>query len=408
MTRYTEYKPKTIPVFGLGDARSVARVQSIDKTGTINKTKVEELGRDGVVEYVDQAPAVTYKLNQLEHGNIDYFRALANKSDAVDTIVLNDFGSSAFDMVSYVDDSGTFKGSLWIPKLRLSGFTINIGSPKDLITRAFDFVGEDWIQWQGDNKYLIYKEEVAESGTFEITVEDPEAVKDPNSESGEDNYILRVVRVRDAVGTELVEDNESAPADNTWSYDTGTLTVLDCEAGDTIKYWYTAGVYITAEEPFELNDDDLPAIHANSASIYLETGNYIYRLQSVSIAVALDREDVGEIGNDEVVQRSIKAKTVTITLGQLLNSPYTMEEILAGKTEDYGKLDIRKFSDKFVLRVKLFSNKGKGTFKIGFKCIDLAPTEVSQGASVGTNVKKGNTLVGQDCIISIDSTIIDA
>ena len=401
--RYSKYRPRIIEVLGSGSADEIDRVQSIDKTGTINKTKVEEVGTDGVVEYVNQPPSVAYRMVQMEYGQLSFFNKLANKADDNDTIELTDFAASTFDICSYMtDDADTFKGTNWIPKLRLSGFSINIGSPTALIQRNFDFVGEDWINWQGDNKYLIYKEKEVESGDLgsggdvEITISDPVAVEDPDDEV----YIIRVVRIRDSVATEL------SAADADYAYDTGTLTIEDCEADDLIKYWYTATTYIAGETPFTSNTTDLPAIQADSVSIYLETGNYVYRLKSANIDVRLTRQDEGEIGNTDIVQRGIGEKTVTITLDRNLED-LTIEELIAGQTTDYGKLDIRKFTDKLTIRVKLFSDNNKGTFLMGFKCGNLAPSEIRGGTSVGNYTGQGNTLVGQDCVISDVESVID-
>jgi len=406
MINYTDFDPKIIPVLGTGDWSNIDRAQSIDKTGTLNKIKVEEIGRDGVVEYVNQPPSVTYRLTQMEYGSISFFNKLANVADNIDTLDLNDFKTSIFDICAFLtDDDGTFKGTQWLPKLRLSGFSINIGSPQALIQRNFDFVGEDWIVWQGANKYLIMKKETIESGdiisgdTIEFTVEDPIAVTDPIT----GKVIQRVVKISNGVSTELVEDTD-------YTYESGgTLTIEDCILGDVIKYWYTAGSFESGEVPFEENDTDLPAIHADSASIFLASGNYVYRLQSVTIDVRLERFDISEIGNSEIVLRGVRTKTVTITLGRLLQT-FTIEEILAGQVADFGKLDIREFSDKFILRVYLYTDKEKeiGDFEIGFKAIDLAPSEIRGGASIGNYVEAGNTLTGQDLTISTVKATIDA
>jgi hypothetical protein len=406
MINYTDFDPKIIPVLGTGDWSNIDRAQSIDKTGTLNKIKVEEIGRDGVVEYVNQPPSVTYRLTQMEYGSISFFNKLANVADNIDTLDLNDFKTSTFDICAFLtDDDGTFKGTQWLPKLRFSGFSINIGSPQALIQRNFDFVGEDWIVWQGANKYLIMKKETIESGdiisgdTIEFTVEDPIAVTDPIT----GKVIQRVVKISNGVSTELVEDTD-------YTYESGgTLTIEDCILGDVIKYWYTAGSFESGEVPFEENDTDLPAIHADSASIFLASGNYVYRLQSVTIDVRLERFDISEIGNSEIVLRGVRTKTVTITLGRLLQT-FTIEEILAGQVADFGKLDIREFSDKFILRVYLYTDKEKeiGDFEIGFKAIDLAPSEIRGGASIGNYVEAGNTLTGQDLTISTVKATIDA
>lgn len=403
MIRYSDFDCRIIPVLGTGTWKQLDRIQSIDKTGTLNKLKIKEVGRDGVVEYVDQPPSVTYRAMQYEYGNLQTFITLANLADASTTITLNDFQTSTFDICSYLtDNDGTFKGTNWIPKLRLAGFSFNIGSPKGLVERNFDLVGEDWIDWQGNNKYLIYKEKTVESGDLgsadavTVAVASPSAVQDPNDLV----YILRVVRIRAGVSTELVAGTD-------YSYAAPNLTVEDCQASDLIKYWYTAGAYITGQTPFVNNDSDLPAIAANSCSIYLESGNYVYRLQSITVDVRLEREDKDEVGNVNVVQRGVKSKTVTVTLGRTLET-FTIEEILAGKAPSYGKLDIREYSDNFTLRVKFYSNSDKTLFKTGFKCAVLAPSDIKGGTSIDNFAEQGNTLTGEDMTLSSSEIVVDA
>ena len=402
MINFSSFKPTIISTFGLGGRSEIDRVQSIDKTGTINKTEVDEVGREDVVDYISQTPSVSYKLTQMEYGSIDIFNLLANKADSNTELTLNDFKTSTFDICSYMtDDDGTFKGTNWIPKLRLSGFSIAIGSPTDLIKRSFDFVGEDWINWQGNNKYLIYKDKTVESGDLgsgndvDITISDPVAVQDPDDLV----YILRVVRVRAGVSTELTTSD--------YSYLTGTLTVENCLVDDFIKYWYTASSYIAGEVPFTANDSDLAAIRASSASIYLETSNYVYRLQSVNADVKLTREDRGEIGNADVVERGVSDKVVTITLDRNLED-LTIEELITGKSANYGKLGIRKVGDNYSLIIKLYSDNTKQTFKLGYRFNKLAPSEIRGGVATKGYATQGNSLLGKSCIISSDESVIDS
>ncbi len=409
MILYTDYDLRVIPVMGDSDWGQIDRVQNLDKTGTINKIRVEEVGNEDVVGYIDQAPAVTYRLTQLEYGSLSFFEKLANKKNQ-NSLDLGDFKTSAFDICAYLtNDDGTFIGTLWLPKLRLSGFSITIGDPQGLIERSFDFVGEDWIRWQGNNKYLIYKEDTVESADLEsdnsvhITVDDPDAVEDPDN-SG--TYILRVVRVRSGTATELTAGTD-------YSFETHAggdiLIVESCQANDVIKYWYTASSYIGGSTPFTANTSDLEGIHANSATITIQSGTQIYKLQSVTIDVRFDRQDLFEIGNSEVVQRGIRNKTVTITLGRLYEDA-TIEELLREKTpaDDYGKLDIRKFGSDFKLKVKLYEDSDKNTFKIGYCADNLAPSEIGGGVSVDNYTEARNTLAGEELVISDDLTTFNA
>jgi hypothetical protein len=407
----SSYKPKVIPVNGLGSWSEIDRVQSIDKTGTLNRIKVEEVGRDGVVDYIKQTPSVGYRMTQLEYGSLEFFNRICNKADANTSLTLSDFKTSTFDICAYKDDdAGTFKSTLWLPKLRTAGFGINIGSPTGLIERSFDFIGEDWIEWQGNNKYLIFRQETVESGEFESgnTVHYnlsggtyPAPVADPDDT---DKYILRVVRVRSGTATEL-----TATTDYYYEHDDTELLVYSCQVGDTINIWYTATTYISGSNPFTENDSDLAGIHADSASIYLATNNYVYRLQSIALDVRFEREDIFEVGNNVVVSRGIRNKTVTYTLGRILEA-LTIEEVLRGKSADYGKLDIRQFATDLATRVYIYANNSKNTgdFKIGFKSTDLTPSEIRGGAANDTYVNQGNTLEGENLTISNVKGTIDA
>lgn len=406
MILYTDYDPRIIPVFGDSDWDEIDRVQTLDKTGTINKIRVDEVGNDALVGYIDQPPTIGYRLTQLEYGSLTFWEKLVNKKSQT-SITLADFKTSAFDICAYLtDDGGTFKGTLWIPKLRTAGFSISVADPNSLLERSFDFAGEDWIHWQGNNKYLIYKECTVESGevTKTITVSDPSAVQDPDFDSGdEDDYILRVVRVRSGTATELV----AGTGDNEYSYSAPTLTIDSCETDDVIKYWYTAGSYIGSQTPFVANTSDLAGIHANSINISIESESTIYRLQGVTIDVRFDRQDLFELGNDNVVQRGVRNKTVTVTLGRIFEDA-TIEEVLRGKSADYGKLDLRKFGDELKVKVKVYSDRTHSTFKIGYCATKLAPSEIRGGTSVDNYVDYGNTMVGEALSIVNDETIFDA
>lgn len=415
MILYTDYKPRIIPVFGDSDWDEIDRVQSLDKTGTINKIRVDEVGNDELVGYIDQPPTIGYRMTQREYGSLTFWKKLANKADSVNSISLNDFKTSAFDICAYLtDDDGTFKGTQQLPKLRLAGFSISVADPNSLLERGFDFVGEDWIHWQGANQYLIYKQITAGSGDegdYEITIGDPVAVADPDKTvSDDDQYILRVVRIRVVDGVETATELVAGSGTNEYSYSDPTLTVNDCLLDDVIKYWYTAGSYI-GDDPTKIfvASNDLAGIHASAITISLENESTVNRLQSITVDVRLDRQDLFELGNDEVVQRGVRNKTVTITLGRLFEDT-TIEEVLRGESSSYGKLDIRKFGDELKVKVYVYedSTKTEAKFKIGYCSTKLAPSELREGTSVDNYVDTGNTLVGEALQICDDFTTFSA
>lgn len=409
MINFSYYRPRIVPVLGNTDSAEIDRAQSIDPTSTLNREKVEEIGRDGIVGYLKKSPTIGYRLSQLEYGSIEFWQKLVNSAtkgaDGQDPITLNDFKTPYFDILAYLtDDDGTFRGTMQYPALRTSGFSLSIGDPQARIERSFDFVGESSVIWQGDNKYVIFdKKEVESAGDNEI---DLSASATPTPAEDPDNagiYMLRVVRVTAlGVSTELTN-----VTDYQYSDVTKILTITTVATGDVIKYWYTS-----ADAPavqFTPNDVDASALLGDCASIYLyvpasgkpSASDYIYRLQSITLETRFDREDQREIGNKNVVQRGIKTKTVTATLGRILEQ-FTIEEVLRGEVAGYGKIDIEKFVDTVALIVKVYSDNTKSTFKYGFVATGMTPTEIRGGANVGEYVNGETALEGESLMITAD------
>lgn len=410
MIHSSYFKPNIFPINGDVAPASIARAQAIDPTISLNREKVEEIGRDGVVGWLKKSPTVGYRLTQLEHGSLEFWQKLVNTTvlgnNGQDEITISDFKTSYFDICAYLtDDDGTFKGTIWYPALRTAGFSFSIGDPQARMERSFDFVGESAKILKGDNEYLIYHRaqvgtgELLTGDEFEIDLTAKAPAEDPN-EAGK--YIQRVVRVRARASVELV-----VTTDYTYSDGTKKITILSAQADDVFKVWYTSGTAPDTE--FTLNDSDASALLGDSVSIYLyvpatgkpSASDYIYRLQSATVDVSFDREDVREIGNKDVVARGISNSTVTVTLGRILED-FTVEEALAGSDVDI--IDVENLSDKCVLIVKVFSDNTKGTFLYGFKATGLTPTELRGGAGINEYVRKDNSLEGESLIISADTS----
>lgn len=408
MIHAKDYKPRIFPIKGDTDPAEIDRAQNIAPTVALNRDKIQEIGRDEAVGYLKKSPTVGYRLTQYEYGNIEFFQKLVN-SDTLGAvgqtgITLNDFATSYFDIVGYLtDNDGTFVGTVHYPTLRCSGFAITMGEPQGIIERSFDLVGEKYIIWQGNNKYFIYTEHTAGSGSDNVIDLSAKAPVEDPIETGV--YMQRVVRVRSGATTVLT--------DSDYSYSDGDkeLTINSIQTGDIIKVYYTSST--APDVQFTPNDADPPAISGESVSIYLyipgsgkpSASDYVYRLQSASIDVRFDREDLRELGNKDVVQRGITNSTVTVTLGRNLER-FTIEEVLAGQAPDFGKIDVEKFTDEAVLLVKIFSDNTKSTFKYGYKITGLSPTDIGGGVAVDEHAKKDNTMESEDLTISADSTVI--
>ncbi len=394
MIHFSNYKPKMIPYLGDLDAKSLARVQSLESSPALNREKIEELGRDGAVGYKKGTPSVSVRMTQFEHGNIEIFRLLANKPDSTTSLTLADFRESMVDLNAFlIRDNGAFLGTLWYPKLRINGFSWSIGDPQAKIERSFDLVGEGAIILQNNNAYLIYKRHTVDSSevpNVDIVVDDPAPVQNPDT----GNYIERVVLVRGSETRELEEGT-----DYTYNSGTQTLTVNGVQENDVVKYYYTASSYISGQDLFELNDTDPAVLSADSVSIYLITGSYLHRIQSITIDVAFEREDQMEIGSKEVVLRGIKNQTVTVTLGRLLET-WSIEEALRGVASGYGVIDVQQFIDNAGIVVKFYDSALKQNFRYGLKITGLSPTELRQSASVGNYTGADTTMEGSSLLIT--------
>jgi len=406
----SDYDPLIFPINGDVAPGQIDRAQSIDPTISLNRTEVNEIGRtDGLVGYVKGTPVIGYAMTQFEYGSMDFWRKIANKADSVNTLTLNDFKTPYFDLGAYLtDDDGNDIGTMLYPALRTAGFSISIGDPDAIVERSFDLVGEEAKIWQGNNKYYIYARHLAGSGSDnEIDLSARAPVANPDVSAGatdEEKYIYRVVRVRGSETTIL-----TATTDYTYSDSTKVLTIVSIQTDDVIKVYYTSGT--APSLLWTPNDVDPVALKADSASIYLyvpgsgkpSSSDYIYKLQSVTMDVSFEREDLKEVGNKLVVQRGIADKNVTVTLGRLMES-FTIEEVLRGEVAGYGLIDVENFTDNASLIIKFFSDNTKSTFKYGFKADGLSPTDVNNAIAVQSYNNQENVIAGKSLTISSDNT----
>ncbi len=388
----------------------IDRVQDLSASVTLNREQIREVGRDGILDWRKKTPSTQLTLKQYEYGDLEFYRKLANLADGTNTVTLSDFKSSMVDIVGYkTDDNGTFVGSVWYPKLRVSGFSITIGDPQAYIERNFNLVGEDENILEGSNKYFNYKRFLAVGGAPEsMTVNNPTPIVDPDN-SGQ--YLFRVLRVNISDGTtdELTYTSSVATGTNfAYNSGTGALTVATT-SGDVIKVYYSAASYITGSIPFTNNDSDASALSAENASIYIynTANNYVYKLQSIGIDVSFTRTDYYEIGSTEVIQRGIKDKVVKVTLGRILEA-YTIEEVLRGVSSTFGRINTRKYLDNNVLRVKIYGNSTKNTFNIGLKSTDLSPIDLGHGVPLNDYSTRQVTLESDNLSISVAESVIDA
>lgn len=397
LTYQSGYKPVTFPFTGNVGKAEIDRCQSFDASVTLPNDEIRQLGSDGVSAYIAGIQDASLAVKQWEYGKIEFFQKLANVDASAVTLTLSDFDSAACDYVSYLTNTaGTFYGSLVLPNMRLSGFSINVSDSKALVERNFTMVGENSYLFQGANKYYIEKIETVGSGElvgddFSVVLSDPTPVVDPDN-SG---YIFKVIRVRSGVSTELTT------SDYSYVSGTATLTVSNAALADVYKIYYTAGSYITAQNPFVENVSDAYGVRASFCELYIGTTNRLQKVTSASIDVTLTRDDVIGIGYTKAEERGITERAVKISLGQMMDSDLTVEEFLRGESSGYGKIDYDKLSTDITFVMAIYDNADHDNLLIGYKATGLSVSDLKPGSgNIKANASQNFNLKGSDLTIT--------
>ena len=394
-------QPRIFPHNSARAPEQIDRAQDIGGDLTLNQDKLYEIGRDGKLGVNKKTPSLAYSMTQFEYGSMSFWYSLANVVTPGGTpydVNLDDIKATTFDITAYMtDDDNTFKGTMWFPNLRINGFSINIGDPDAIVERKFDLVGEDFKILDG--KYFAYNTAVVGADGEKTITLSPASVEYASGKN-----VFRVLRIRAGVCTELVEDAIVAYAADTWRYSAGDVIVQTCLIADIIKVYYEASTaYATL---WTNNDVDSDALLADSCEIYLKvgTGTRIYRLQSVGIDVALERTDYKEIGNNQIVQRGVKSKTVTIKLDRF-NEGFSLEDILASDTT-YPYINPRDYAGNIQLQVKIFADNTHAAFKMGYLINNISPTTLGTSQAIEDYNKVTDTLESDNLkISSVESEI---
>ena len=396
-------KPFIFPWEGDVAPGQIDRLQDLTGDVTLSKDKVYEIGRDGILGYKKNTPSLKYTAKAYEYGSMDFWYKLANintpESAALDeSIDLDDIKAKFFDISSVLtdeDNATTFRGTIWFPKLRINGFSINIGDPDAIIERNFDLVGEDYKIL--DAEHFAYNRYAASGAGDKVITLSPAPVAYASGD-----YIFRVLRVRGSTTTELEEGSGS----NEWAFSAPTsLTVKTCEDGDIVKIYYMAATASTAPA-WVNNDTDADYLQAKDVEIYLKVGSgadaRVYRLQSIGIDVSFERTDYKEIGNPEVIQTGVKSKTVKVTLGRMMED-FTVEEVLRG-TSVYPYIDTRNLAEDVVLTIKIFAEETHDTFLMGYKITDLTATTISSNQPVEDYQKQNDSMESDNFMVTNDES----
>lgn len=403
-------KPRIIPWNGDTQPIDIDRVQAF--SGGINQPSelVYELGRKDKICTDLKILEESCTLTQLEYGEIDFYLALANKSTLPSGgLQLSDFDDALVDIISVGKDkfSGTMEQTLWLPKLSLNALTFNIANADARVERTFDLGGDFFKILKNNNKIYMQKIVTVPSGyssaPFAIVVSDPVPVLDPNVAS---KYIQRVLRVRSGVTTELVLTTDytfTAPS---------ALSILSATSGDLIKFVYTASSFGTGGDYTTLNDVDLCYINADSVTVTLQSGVgtevELDRLTGFNINASLKRISESVIGLQEKLLKNVESYDVKIALNGRIKDA-KIEDVLMGQAgANWGIIDPNEFKTDLIVRVKVFEDATKTTFKMGYKVTAAAFSDEKQDANANAFWSEGVNLSSDNLLISDVEGDIDA
>lgn len=402
-------KPRVYPWNGDSVAQDIDRVQSFSGGVTQPSENVYEIGRLNKICTDLKILEESCSLTQLEYGEIDFYLALANQlTEPSGGLELSDFNDSKVDIISVGKDkfAGTMEQTVWLPKLSLNSFAVNIANADSRVERTFDLGGDFFKILKNNNKIYMQKTYTVPSGysaaPYAITVSDPVPVQDPNSLV----YIERILRIRSGVTTELTLTTDytfSAPS---------SLSILLATSGDIYKVTYTASSFGTSGDYTSLNDSDLCYINADSVTVSLQSGAgtevELDRLTGFNLTATLNRISEGVIGLREKLLKEVESYDVKVALNGRVKDA-KIEEVLMGQAgNSWGIIDPDEFKTDLIIRVKIYENSTKTTFKLGYKVVDASFSDTTQDANANAFWTEGINLSSDNCLISTNESDIDA
>ena len=403
-------KPRVYPWNAATSPIDIDRVQAI--SGGVNQPQelVYEVGRLDKVCTDLKILEEKCSLTQLEYGEVDFYLALANKATLPSGgLQLSDFDDSLVDIISVGKDKfgGTMEQTLWLPKLSLNALTFNIANADSRIERTFDLGGDFFKILKSTNKIYMQKIVTVPSGysaaPYAISLADPVPAVDPNVAG---KYIQRILRVRSGVTTEL-----ELTTDYTFSAPS-SLSILLATSGDVLKIVYTAASFGTGGDYTSLNDSDLCYINADSVKVTLQSGAgtevELDRLTSLNLTATLNRISEAVIGLSEKLLKNVQTYDTKIALNGRVKDA-TIEEVLMGQAgNSWGIIDPNEFKTDLVLRVYVYEDATKSTFKMGYKVTGLAFSDNTQDANANDFWSNGINLSSDNMLISDVEIDIDA
>jgi hypothetical protein len=385
----SKYKPRIAPVHATVVAADVDRAQRLTLGFTRPNNKEYELGRVDEMTRQWMRPEVTGSIVLNEYGDIKPF-ALFSGQTAPTSVSIEDMKDKMFDIVSLKrkQSDSTMFITRYVPNCYLTGFNLNMADPEGKLEQTWNFVSENHYTLLGANKNL--KIEVLTIAVGAATLSETPVV-DPDNAG---KYALKAYNITQ--GLELIE---GASADFTIAGTTLTVVnAVNIANADKIHIAYSS----TTVKDFEALDDvDAYYIPAKYCTIELWEGASklveMKRLQSLSVAVTLDRTAYGELGNKNVIARAVDAVNVVVTLGDL-TSDESFDQFMRDTDGAYNKIDIRKYLETRDIQIRIYDSEEKTTFLAKYIIRNLKITGGTLEGTANVAMTGGRTLESDNMI----------
>jgi len=375
------------------------RLQNFSVSTNQSQEKVYEIGRLVKIATDKDILEATLSITQLEHGtNAAYLQLAGVSTEPSGGFDLEDFDDPRIDFYSPGKDeyAGTVEQTLWLQYMALDSLGLEINAEERLI-RSFELSGNYCKICREGNKYLIFKENDAPSGTsgnYVIDVSDPAPVVDPNNAGV---YILALWRIRSGTATQL-----SLTTDYTYNNSTHEITILSASANDNYRIWYTAASYGTSGDPTAFNSVDDYYLGAENVTVTIDDGTNsaveLDKLTSLSITATFNRTEVGKIGSTSKF-RDVESYDVSVSLGGFIKDSTVQEALMTQAGQNWGIIDYSEFNTVDII-VKIYETSSKSNFLIGYKATNLDFSDDSNDKNANTNSEQSIILTGDSLKIS--------
>lgn len=365
---------------GNGSADDFHGITNISGGATVNSEDVFVIGKETKCGTDKDIPEASISVTQLERGEIQTYLTLANlASEPGAGLTMSNFQNSKLDVVLYEKEEalGALEQTFWFPKMAIESIGIDIADQEARIERSFDFTGDNELQLNYNNKYLIHVKDTAPSGTsgsYVIDISDPAPVADPNNSGA---YVLRIDRLRSGV---LTQDLVLG-TDFTFNSGSSEITITAGLTGDVYHVYYSASSFGSAGDPTTVDADATCFLKADSVTVLLSDGTTevsLDLLTSLSIDASYTRIDEAVIGNDEKIIKEVQSTTVDVSLSGRLKNSTIAEAFMNQLGNSHGISSVASFLDNVRLTVKVYSDSTKGTFLIGYQVDNLSFSDDSQ------------------------------